>query len=225
MSDVITRDPIVTPALASLTFDGTAQNATTSGTSISVTLNTTNHNNLIFAVIEENSPAPITGVTSTSGLSFSQYGTSGVAYQEFEVWKATAPSPLTNESITVTMASAAYLILSVFAVSNTTLAAPFDPHPFATSTTGDLSITTTNANNLIIACYRLSQPNPTAGTSWTTLIGANYTLIQYLTVTSPQTNLDAVIGVGAGTQQSGISIALVQPVPFVPGPHSMFLVM
>ncbi|WP_168193495.1 hypothetical protein [Bradyrhizobium sp. NAS96.2] len=57
-----------------------------------------------------------------------------------------------------------------------------------TGTSDPLSITTTNANDILLAGFRMSgTPSPTAGSGWTAIENQQYTLSEYQIVTSAGT--------------------------------------
>lgn len=128
-------------------------------------------------------------------------------------WSGVASGALAGEIITVTLnASTGFMTCDAFAIQNQ---AGFDTN-VALPTVGNLgsnvpiaTISTSNANDMLLGLYRMSTTaSPAAGTGWTAISGADYQLVEYQKVTATQTNATAPLGGGASDESAGIGDAV-----------------
>lgn len=114
-----------------LTLDGFANSSKSSATSATVSLTTTKTNDIIVVVVGAEAttgvPPIVSGVSSTSGLTWAKRSTKSATANAQEVWWALAPSILTNEVITVTYtATFDDWAGTAFGVNGCNTAAPWD---------------------------------------------------------------------------------------------------
>ena len=196
---------------APLALDGNGfANKSAPTTSASVTLTTTHPNDVIILDIVQNGTA-VSSVSDVAGLSWHQRAVAGTAGQTIYEYYAIAANALSADVITVNFAGAAgYVDLNAFGVSGANTSSPFDSNVSvpASPAASAGSITTSNANDLIIAGYRLgSNAAPAAGSGWTTLnASGNYYLSEYQIVSATQAGLVATAS--TADQNGGIIDAI-----------------
>ena len=196
-----------------LALDGNGfANKATSTTSASVTLTTTKTNDVIILDIVQNGTA-VSSVSDVAGLNWHQRAVAGTAGQTIYEYYAIAANALSADVITVNFAGAAsYADLNAFGVSGANTSSPFDSNVSvpASPAASTGSITTSNANDLIIAGYRFgSNAAPAAGSGWTTLnASGGYYLSEYQIVSATQAGLVATAS--TGDENGGIIDAIVQ---------------
>jgi hypothetical protein len=133
---------------------------------VRITISTNNPSDIIYACESTvNNPAGTAGLTlsigDSSGLTWVSRGTvagSGNNHGYMQCWYAVANSQLTNDLITFSASTnTGGTVAQVFSVSGANTATPFDPNLSSavsnkgtTGTTASVSITTTNANDLIV---------------------------------------------------------------------------
>lgn len=199
-----------------LAIDGTPQGVGGSGTGniFKVTLNTSNGNDAILVAgsCRYSATIDIIGIQSTSGLNYlkrkSLAATAGGYHVDTELWYAEAPSPLTNEVISVTWsASGGTGNILAFAVSGASVSAPFDtnsslPASASHSTSAVPSVggvSTTASNTMLIGLTWTQGSPPSPGAGYTT-VGSVFELdVQYQIVSTPQTGDTVSFGSGDGT--------------------------
>ena len=197
----------------SLALDGNGfANKSAPTTSASVTLTTTHPNDVIILDIVQNGTA-VSSVSDVAGLNWHQRAVAGTAGQTIYEYYAIAANALSADVITVNFAGAAgYVDLNAFGVSGANTSSPFDSNVSvpASPAASAGSITTSNANDLIIAGYRFgSNAAPAAGSGWTTLnASGNYYLSEYQIVSATQAGLVATAS--TGDENGGIIDAIVQ---------------
>jgi large repetitive protein len=187
-------------------------NKPTWSNSASVSLTTTKANDVIILDVVQNGFS-VNTVTDTAGLTWHQRAVTGSAGQTISEYYAIAPNALSGDSITVATASAAsYTDLNAFAVSGANTASPFDNNVFTpvTAASSTAAVTTSNANDMIIAGYRFAfDATPAAGSGWTTINAASgYYLSEYKIVSTTQAGLVATAS--TADQNGGIVDAIVQ---------------
>lgn len=185
-------------------------------TAASVSLTTSNANDVIIVDIVENSTT-VTSVTDTAGLVWHQRAVAGTSLHPIYEYYAIAPSALTNDQIAVSFAgTASYADVNAFGISGANTASPFDPNVAVPSTPASSkgSVSTSDTNDLIFAGYRFTEDEtPSAGTGWTAInAGGGYYLSEYQVVSSAQSGLLALAS--SSDQNGGIIDAVVQaPAP------------
>ena len=193
-------------AAAPFGLDGSAHANVAAANTVNASLTTTRSNDVIICSVVTANTTNIT--VSGGGLTWSQRaGTPalGAAVQTHE-WSAIAASPLSGATITVTdnTASNPFMTMDVFGISGANTASPFDG---AVVTGGEggtpLLISTTASDTFIIGLFSSSvNLNPTAGTGFTAISGADFALAEYDIVAAPQTNLSVAMGATDGTHSS-----------------------
>jgi hypothetical protein len=161
----------------------------------SVFLTTSNANDVVILYSVQNFTT-VSSVSDQAGLVWHQRAVAGAAPYTIYEYYAIAPNALSGDAITVNFASSAfYADVNAFAISGANTLSPFDGNVSVPVTvnasTG--SITTSNANDFIIAGYRFaSNFAPDAGLGWTAInASGGYYLSEYQIVSGTQTNLVA----------------------------------
>ncbi|MDR3402814.1 MAG: prepilin-type N-terminal cleavage/methylation domain-containing protein, partial [Chthoniobacter sp.] len=112
---------ITTAVFASLAIDANVAASSTNGTPITGTFSTSQSNELLIAFISSDRDTNPSTVISGGGLSWSLVvqKTSG-SYGDVEIWKAIAPSPLSNVTVSATTTGGSYgqTLLNVVAFKN-----------------------------------------------------------------------------------------------------------
>lgn len=190
-------------------LDGSANANTGGGTTLSATLTTTNANDVICAFILTNGATnSISSVTDNSGVTaaWSKFASTSSGL-DFELWYTTATAALSGASITMNCPSPTFITMHVFGVSGAHTASPFDGSGVI-STSDPISITTSDANDLLIAGFRMSSTsNPTAGSGWTQIQGNHFQVSECKTAATAGT-YSATIGTGVGDANEGIVAAI-----------------
>src|SRR6266576_1075585 len=106
-----------------------------------------------------------------------------------ELWTATANAPISSHAVTITLSAAvSFPSVGVASFSGVNIASPFDGSALTGSTAQ--SITTTNANDVILGFMSTSGNAPVKGTQFQDLYNtADFNFGEYKIVTSPQTSL------------------------------------
>jgi hypothetical protein len=151
---VVLAENRVSPAVGvgTLAIDGTPTQFAGTTQAINSTLTTSSSNDVCIALVRSSAAGitspTVSGITSASGMTWAQrgsYATYSSPTVNISEWYAVAPSPLTADTLTVTMNSAASYGSRVmaFCVSGANTSSPFDPNvslPVSgTMTTGDTS--------------------------------------------------------------------------------------
>ncbi len=171
-----------------LSLDGSVHKNITSGSSTTVTLTTTVAGVVVLASTTNGSP--LTSVSSSNTTGWAQRaGQAG----DLELWYGVSAGALVGEVITVTWSGAtSYSTLDVFGVGGSDTTSIWDPNGALPSSATNPpipavgSITTTNANDFLIAISRGGTGSPTADTGWTAVSGADFQLVQYKIVSATQ---------------------------------------
>jgi hypothetical protein len=212
------------PAEAAFGIDGSVHGNVNGVATIGVNLTTTQSNDVIIVSVLSN-VGPVTSVTAP-GLTFT-YRTNGVTAAPganiIEQWRAVASSPFSG-TITVNTTGSGYTTVDAFGVSGVDTAVIYDSNASlpARSSNGSPSsafISTTASNTFIIGAMNMvSTANPGAGSGWTLISGAHYTLMEYKIVTIEQTNLQVTEATGqshAGSYGDAMVPAAVAAAPAV----------
>lgn len=98
-------------------------------------------------------------------------------------------SAQTNDTITFTGAGTSFVTIDAYEIRGADTSSPFDSGgPVTTAGPDPASITTANANVMVIAAFRQSSAaSPTQGTGFTKISGANFQLTEYKILSSTQT--------------------------------------
>lgn len=167
--------------------------------SFTITISTTNANDLIIVDVECGGTSFTTGVSSPTLGTFALHANGN--FQIFRYY-AVASTPLTGEVITVTQGTGAYTSAIAYAISGANTASPWDAGgPISgqgAAPQDPKSITTVNSNTMVIAGFATNNQNPTAGSGLTTIQGQLFQLAEYEVLSSAQT-LSCTIGTGSGT--------------------------
>lgn len=192
-----------------LALDGSVHGNATAA-SLGVSLTTANANDIIVVIATINS-GPVTSVVG-GGLTWNFVIADGpTAASQIEFWYAVAASALSSVTITVTQTGSGFITVDAFGISGADTSTIFDANASTpdSSTTGLLSITTDTADTFIIGGYRISVANPTEGSGWTKISGADFQLTEYMIVSSTQSALAVTIGTGNGSQNGGVGHAII----------------
>lgn len=175
-----------------------------SSTGSSTTITTTVANCIIVLFNLSNSNAP-SGVTDTAGLTWTPFATQAL---KTGLWWALKPTAGAT-TITTALGGTQFNVVHSVAFSGVNTTSPADPSgslPAYTSTSTPVTISPSNANDVLLAGY-VTGGSATAGSGWTMVSGsgANFDLFEYQIVTSASP-VSATI---TGTISSGIGSALV----------------
>lgn len=192
---------------------GAGHETTNSSTTTAVTISTSLPNDVLIAYATINDAAG-TVITSTSGFTWTKRASGGTSPNFVEEWWAVAPSALSNEVVTSTHASA-FCALIVFAVNgaNTTNAGTIFDGSAVTGTADPVSITTTNANTMIIGGFRGSTANPTADPAYVQMHDSSvsgFTLVESQIVSSSGGYSVGPSGAPTGTTNGAVVDAIRQ---------------
>jgi hypothetical protein len=211
--------PIV--AWAAIAIDGTPVDSNINGnnTSITVTLTTPSSLDIIDIFVTTNGGASgypgVSSISSSNTTGWSQRAsvTSGSSHV-LQEWQGKAAAPLSSEVITINLnLTSTFTTASAIAITGANQTTIFDSNGAlpATASSGNVAITTSNANDIVLAGYAFANnTTPSAGGGWTQLLGANYMLVEYQIVSTTQSSLSATIGTGDGDENNGIGDAIMQ---------------
>ena len=197
-------------AHAQLALDGSSATHSANVFSVNLTLTTSSANDLIVVDAASNgSGLTASGVTAT-GLTFTKHSSFGVS-QTIERWSAVASSALSGVTITVTQTNQDFLAVTAYGISGANTSSPWDSGGPQTGT-DPISITTVNANTMVIGTYKMnSTASPTAGTGFTQIAAdaSSFHMSEYKIVSATGT-YSVTLGTGAGDSQAGIVDAVVK---------------
>lgn len=191
-----------------ITLDGSAAGTTGSSSTATVTLTTTKTNDFVVLCVQVNSTG-VSTVADVAGLTWTQIG---VQTGTLFCYRAFSTGVLSSDVITITFTSlGAFSSTVAFALNGTSGASALDVNgalPGTTTTSTPLTLTTSNANDLLFAAYSLNTGSGTAGSGWTLVPGSggNFMMVEYQLVTATQSALSAAIG--TGTIKNGIGHAV-----------------
>ena len=201
----------VTGTLA-LDGNGFSSRSFESTTSASVTLTTSNANDVIILEIVQNGTT-VSSVSDTDGLTWYQRAVAGSGSQTIYEYYAIAPNALSADAITVDFSgTASYADLNAFGISGANTSSPFDTSVPTNAATSTGAVTTSNANDFIFAAYRFStDATPSAGSSWTAInASGGYYLSEYQITSSTQAGL---VATASTTDENGGIVDAVQAAP------------
>ena len=195
-------------------------NKPTATTSASLSLTTANANDVIIVDVVQNGTS-VSSVSDAAGLVWHARAIAGTAPFTIYEYYAIAPNALSSDAITVNFAgTASYADVNAFGVSGANTASPFDSNVSVPATPANStgSITTSNANDLIIAGYRFGgNATPVAGAGWTAInASGGYYLSEYQIVSATQAGLVATAS--TADQSGGIVDAIAQAPASAPTP-------
>jgi hypothetical protein len=140
---------------------------------------------------------------------------SNAAANPIELWTAQAVSALSSMVATITYSgSPSFESHDIFAFSGQDTSTKWDsnasvPGSLDVSPADPILVSTSNANDVIIACFRMaSVASPTAGTGFTLISGADFLGSEYKIVSATQTNLSCGLGTGVGDSNGSVVDAL-----------------
>lgn len=208
-------------AWAALALDGTPATAYAgTGSTIALTITTTQSNDVLIFAILPNDGNPASGI-SGGGLTWTKRTSTVVCCfpNNIDEWWAIAPSPLTGVTITATLSSSTFYSGALFAISGANTSTPYDVNgslPVTGIGNTPLTLSTTNADTFIINEQRFastSSPTPDAG--WTGIAsgGGGYFLVEYKIVSSPQTSLTISSGSTGSSAVIGDAIQIAGATP------------
>ncbi len=148
------------PALAVLAVDTTAGPNAGGVCGNNISLTTGGTNRLIILHVSFGTTASGVSVSDTAGLTWTQRASEIQATTGIQEWWAKAPSTLSSDTITVNCTSSGLSFIAI-AISGADTTTPFDTNgsvpahnQSAGSTSASLTISTTNANTLLLAILR-----------------------------------------------------------------------
>jgi hypothetical protein len=199
-------------------IDGSAVTATGTGHTLALPgLTTTVPGDAIIVFVVNNFGGTV-AVTSPH-LVFTRRGDAGASGNKIDEFYAIAPAALSSEVITVNFtSSASYCSACAFAVKGIN-SGPFDLNASlpATATTAPQSISTTDANAMVIGGFRQNTTAaPGAASGFTLISGANYLASEYKTVTTAQSGLS--VGDAQNSDVNGAIADAIAAAPTSGGP-------
>ena len=181
--------PLGVPQASGLAIDGFI-NGHASSSPVIVSLTTTKTNDVITVFVAQNA-CTYTGisVSDTASLTWARRATNfgSTSANEFS---AVSSGILSSDSITVACSGASYLEATAFGVSGGHIAAPYDTNgalPYQANS-GNASITTSNANDMLLAFFRAST-NACSTSGFAAIGTGNFSCAQYLVVSTTQSAL------------------------------------
>jgi hypothetical protein len=173
-----------------MAIDGAVNGSASAASTILPGLTTTHSNAVIIVMFTCNVNCTVNSATSTH-LTFTSRAFSGNFANALFEYCAIASSPLTAEAITVAgSGTTTYVEGTAFGISGAHTAAcpngPFDTNgalPWQ-ATSGNASITTSNANDMLLVGARGGSNSCTSG--FTTVVAGSFTCTQYKIVSSTQ---------------------------------------
>lgn len=199
-----------------LALEGTpVHNNASSGTSLVTGAFTTTQAAEVFISVTLNIAAGKT-VSSITGGGLTWARRTSVYHsttEGIELWAAQAASALSAVAFTVNTSGAiAFITTDVFAFSGQDTTTIWDGNAAipASGVVRPITYSTSNANDVIISCFRMSATaSPTQGTGFTKISGANFQLAQYKINSATETGATADTGASAASN-GGIVDALMQ---------------
>ena len=179
---------------------------TASAANLTVSLTTTSTNDVIIVVAACNG-GPVVSVTSPN-LTFTRRGgtTGGFCIEE---WWAPSSGTLSAEQIKVTQTTSGVLAVTAFGISGANTSTPYDTHSGlpVTANGSQPSVSTSNANDIILGMFRLTSSTGTIGSGFSSIENGDFMLVEYKIVSSTQTSLSVT---ETGTNNGAIGDAIVQ---------------
>ncbi len=193
-----------------LALDGTPGHASAgSGSTIGVTTITSASDVLVCAQILVNGKT-VSSISSANTGTWTLRATNGAA-SPIELWSAVAASPI-NETVTVTFTGSSFHTVDTWGISGADTTIRWDANAALPDTGLDdpRSISTDTADTFCIGSFRMAgTANPTEGSGWTKISGANFLLAEYKIVSATQSGLSVTIGTGVGDANGGIGDAVI----------------
>ena len=193
-----------------LALEGTPKHVNSgSGSSVALPAFTTTVATQVFIAVTVNS-ATVSSITGGS-LTWTKRKSTGQG-SPVELWTAPAASALSSVVFTVNLSiSSSFCTCDVFAFSGNDTSTIWDGNasvPASQTTADPIAETTNNANDVLIGAFRMNtQGNPTAGTGFTLISGANFQLCEYQIVSSSGAQ-SLTIGTGVGDANGCIADAM-----------------
>lgn len=199
----------------------TANNAASHSTIAATGLSTNASAGLVYVVALGNpdTTAGISSISASAGTfaGFAERTHSGTGTgNNIHIWSSTfSGGALSSVDITVTYsASMNFSTISVFAIAGNDTGSIYDGDASipGNNTTGTLTFSTTNANDLVVAGYRFgATASPTEGSGgWTKIHGVNFLLTEYQVYSATQSGTTATIGTGDTDENGGVVDAVKQ---------------
>lgn len=159
------------------------------------------------------------GITSISGggLTWARRvdATSSAGVNHLEHWAAQASGALSGVTFTITYSGggSAFTTAALYAFSGQDTSTIWDGNASVPAHTDNgpdpQSITTSNANDVVIAGFRAGTASPTAGTGFTQICGSNFLCVEYKILSATGTT-SCTLGTGAGGASACVADALMQ---------------
>jgi hypothetical protein len=198
-----------------LAIDGSAHTAQNTASCV-IALTTTQANDYIIVCFLSNGSPSISVVGSSIGA-FTQIGIASRGSSQFseEIWAKFSPGVLSGENITITLNSANVIVVDVFGVSGSGQASlVFDAGgpQVVNGMPGDpVSLTTTNANTMVIGAFSLaSGASNTPGSGFTLVNSGDFHQTEYQVLSSAATT-SVALGI-PGAADGGVAIAIVMTI-------------
>lgn len=186
----------------------------TNATSITVSFPALSANDFIVIACEYNG-GPLSSLTNTLGLTLSpRVAANNSSTICLQVWTGVTPSAISSGSVTFTQSVAGFIYLGIAGFSGVNTTTKFDSNgsvPVGVTSADPQNITTSNANDMLVAFFRAGVSGPTAGSGWTSfphMTGGNFFQGQYKPTTASGT-YSATLTTGSGLSSAVIVDAYV----------------
>src|SRR5229473_1825062 len=192
-----------------ITVDGSGVSSAGGSTTSTVTITTTQTNDLILLAVQANASNPTT-IADGAGLTWTQLGT---VIGTMQVYSAFSTGVLTSDVITITYAALpGFDSIVAWGLHGTVTSSFFDPNgalPGTTTTSTPLTLTTSNACDFLFAAYSDNSGSVTAGAGFTLISGSggNFMGVEYKIVTATQSALSMTVS-GGTSIKNGIGDAV-----------------
>lgn len=215
-----------------LALDGSASATNLNTTSGTVTLSTTQANDIIYVCVNVNNGTNVVStVTDSAGLTYTRRTRIDTDFDQ-DTWYAVAPNALSSDTITVTNTAASpRWAICAFGISGASTSSPFDPNssiPQEQQTTAptqpSITYSTTDANDFIIGFVASGNGvTYTVNSGFTAIANINLMLVEYQVVSGTVTNATLTASDSASTQSVGLTVDAVVPSSAAPPTIKMIL--
>ena len=194
------------PPFIPLSIDGTPQWSTSASATQTVTVTTTQPNDVLEVAIYSLDGVVIS-VSDTAGLTWVRRAASqaGTVYSVAE-WYAYSPSTVSGDVVTVTLGTAILNTIGVAAVVGTSIGNTFDPNVSlptisvggggSSASTASTFPSTTHGNDLLVEIYNSAVASPLPPSGFTDLGSVGNLGFSYKIVSTPQSFLTVTTGSG-----------------------------
>jgi hypothetical protein len=190
-----------------LAFDASVAGTNSAATLTLPALTTAQSNEIILLQADGNADH-LTAPSSSPALTWNQIYLAGSGPPPIGAWWALAATAQAY-TIAVNQNAATFLAACAFAVQGANTSTPLDSDSPVYSASDPITLSTASPNTMIVGMFRDNASTGSAGSGFTLVSGANFSITEYQIVSSQQTNLSITIGTGAGTANGAIAFAIV----------------